>query len=211
MGVLSSISIPIYVQYRKTTAEEMIKADLATAQKAWRTFTAGSSNFHYSFDGTPAHFGSIGILSILLSPRYKAMIEDSRTPTDTAVKDKLKKLGVKCGAAVDKFNDKQPAFFGFQGAHPDLTGMNTNRLCGSGSTNFRWRVGLHDSNCKIRGGNFKMGAFSRVSAGEHQGWSITDQGVYEKGETKQGLGGANSASDIQAMADGYACKTDTPS
>ena len=201
MGVLSSISIPMYLQYRKSTAEEIIKSDLLTAQKAWMTFTTGSSDLRYSFDGEVADLYNVGLMSIVASTRYRRNLQSDTEPTDAGMKDKMKKAGIKCGAASTVKNPNLPSFFGFIGRPPGIA--QTDRLCGINSPKLQWRVGRFDGNCTISADSFDMGAFSRTSASTHRGYNITNTGVLEEKAEQTGLG--NSADPYREMQRGFSC------
>ena len=199
MGVLSSISVPIYLQYRKSTAEEIIKSDLLTAQKAWMTFTTGSSDLRYSFDGEVADLYDAGLMSIVASPRYKRYLQADTEPTDAGMKDKMKKAGFKCGAASKVFNPNLPSSFGFTGRPP---GHVVGWPCSTGSPEKRWRIGANNR-CFIHSASFVMGAFSRTSASTHRGYNITNTGVLGEKSEQTGLG--NSANPYGEMQHGFAC------
>ena len=208
MGILSAISIPMYTQYRKSTAEEIIKTDILKTQKAWIMFTTGSSNFWYSFDAEPAHLKSIGIKSIIYQKRYLKDLVESSTPGDAALAAELEKDGIKCGGTTKTNEDYRPNFFGATKQNPDAScgGWAGVSFCSANNYYCLVRVGgtRYDGNCQMRPTEFKIGAFTRTSSSTHRGYSVTHAGVLEEADEQTGL------IYTARVQNGWACKTALP-
>ena len=196
MGVLASIAIPAFNNYRKSAKSNAYKADLTSLHKGWQAFGVELDSFcERETLPADANITNVGMQSLLNSKLYGetrasatcdstllgagcsgcSASGNSCTGTTTGCTNSAHD-GQSCGVGQYRpagTGPGKPNLIGFTSLNADCT----NITLADGHQYIHDTVQGNEGDCELDVSTYKMGVYGQVSGDKHVGYQIDQNGV----------------------------------
>ena len=196
MGVLASIAIPAFNEYRKSAKKNAYKADLTALHKGWQAFGVELDSFcDRETSPTNASISNVGMEALLSSKLYgdtSSAVDASCTAGTTCTSPQLAPSGCTpdnsgtpcsscdCGLLA---NDATFAAYRPPGQGPgkeNFIGFGAEactNISAIGDVQEKKGTTTHDTGCDLAVSRYELGVYGHISGSNYYGVSINENGV----------------------------------